>query len=501
MGSFKVPLLVLCFLPSLLAQCCLKKTVSGELAVSKGLNGVYTFADNNSPPPDAKCADGCVYTKEGGGDDLYCFEAVSTGADIKDEQCDAVTTQAGTTQSSDALREQAVQKKSEAEDLTKRIEEDKTKKENAEDTKDMIKGVTDKVSNAAGTTTQSSNRKGKREATTKAVDVPDTCSEFNTLYNELLDEAISISDDNIAQIKIIVDALNEFEIDKNCNSNELKTIAEDTAEKAKNALSKTDDYLGEVETRIENNKAEVNKLIEEIENINNELEDRQEATVQYVQSTFFIESTTQGLTEPAGGNNEGTTGPAAGEVTTQPSGENNEETTKSEGNNEATTQATGGNNEETTKAAEGTNEATTDGNNEATTNGNNEATTDVNIEATTESAGGNNEVTTKAGGNIETTTQPAGGNNEETTKAAQGTNEATTNGNNEATTDGNNEATTDGNKEVTTDGNNEATTKSASVTKDAATEPQTTPKGEMSTAKPQKLLFAVRNRRSRGSMI
>jgi len=374
-----------------------------------------------------------------------------------------------------------LKKKTKVEDLSNKIDEDNTKKEKAEDTKEMIKGVTDKVSNAAGTTTQSSNRKGKREATTKAVDLPDTCSDFKKLYNELLDEAISISDDNIAQIKIYVDALNKFDIDKNCNSTELNKIAEDTAEKAKNALSKTDVYLGEVEARIESNKAEVNKLIEEIENINNELEDRQEATVQIVQSTFFIESTTQGLTEPAGGNNEGSSGPAGG-ATTQASGGNNEETTKAaEGNNEVSTD---GIKEATTT---GNNEASTDGNNEATTTGNNEASTDGNNEASTT---GNNESSTD-GNNEATTTR----NNEATTT---GNNEVTTTGSNEASTDRNNEATTTGNNEVTTDGNNKATTKSSN---DASTEPQTTSKGEMSTAKPQKLLFAVRNRRSRGSMI
>merc|ERR1711931_281674 len=85
--------LVLHSLSYLQAQdiCCKTKIVSGTLAEDQGLAGTYTLLRDAGTAPDAACANGCVYSRDGMEGDEYCFQAVAAGADIEDQECGADT--------------------------------------------------------------------------------------------------------------------------------------------------------------------------------------------------------------------------------------------------------------------------------------------------------------------------------------------------------------------------------------------------------------------------
>merc|ERR1711887_181596 len=128
--------LVLYSLSYLQAQdiCCKIKIVSGTLANDQGLAGTYNLLRDAGAAPDAACANGCVYSRDGMEGDEYCFQAVAAGADIEDQECGAdtgatdpagATEPAGaqTTASSDELRQQAVDAAERVEDNNNRIAE------------------------------------------------------------------------------------------------------------------------------------------------------------------------------------------------------------------------------------------------------------------------------------------------------------------------------------------------------------------------------------------
>merc|ERR1712106_622909 len=309
MAGSAVIFLVLCSLPYMHAECCHKKIVTGAAAEAKGLVGTYTLLDDVSDDKNVACFDGCVYAREGRQGEEYCFQAVAGGADIED-QCDAPTgTTAGagaqttaaagaqtTPLSSDELRQQAEEAAAEVTVNNAIIVEDNERIEKAEATTSAIDAIQAKLTPDEATTPTGRIRQ-KRQATTnaptpKAVDKQTTCEDFGTTYNDLLDMAADVTDDNIAQIKVYVDALINVDVAVLCNSDDLKTLATQTNTKAEAAVKSTKDYTGAKETKVEALKKEVNEDIELQSTINDELVEREEATVPIVAQTYAVDATT-----------------------------------------------------------------------------------------------------------------------------------------------------------------------------------------------------------------
>ena len=68
-------------------DCCQRKVVSepNEFA------GVYFFLKKFDGPKNENCADACIYTKDGGDGDQFCFKAVDSGAATIEDQCDTIS--------------------------------------------------------------------------------------------------------------------------------------------------------------------------------------------------------------------------------------------------------------------------------------------------------------------------------------------------------------------------------------------------------------------------
>merc|ERR1712106_904515 len=325
MAGSAVLFLVLCSLPYMHGLCCTKKIVTGAAAEDKGLEGTYTLLNDVADDKNPACFDGCVYSRDGRQGEEYCFQAVAGGADIED-QCDAPTgttaeagaqttaaagaqTSAGagaqttaaagaqtTPLSSDELRQQAEEAAAEVTVNNAIIVEDNERIEKAEATTSAIDAIQAKLTTDEATTPTGRIRQ-KRQATTnaptpKAVDKPTNCEEFGITYNALLDMAADVTDDNIAQIKGYVDALINVDVAVLCNSDDLKTLATQTNTKAEAAVKSTKDYTGAKETKVEALKKEVNEDIELQSTINDELVEREEATVPIVAQTYAVDATT-----------------------------------------------------------------------------------------------------------------------------------------------------------------------------------------------------------------
>merc|ERR1711892_1119402 len=326
MAGSAVLFLVLCSLPYMHAQsCCTKKIVTGAAAEDKGLVGTYTLLNDVSDEKNVACFDGCVYSREGKLGEEYCFQEVAGGADIED-QCDAPTgttaaagaqttagagaqTTAGagaqtTPLSSDTLRQQAEEAATEVTVNNAIIVEDNERIEKAEATTSAIDAIQAKLTQA---TTPTGRLRQKRQANTnaptpKAVDKPTTCEDFGTTYNDLLEMAADVTDDNIAQIKVYVDALIIVVVADLCTPTQISSLATDTNDKAEAAVKSTKDYTGAKEKNVEALKNKVNELIELQSNINDELVEREEATVPIVAQTYAVDATT-----PSGSGGEQTT--------------------------------------------------------------------------------------------------------------------------------------------------------------------------------------------------
>merc|ERR1711892_1533654 len=344
MAGSAVLFLVLCSLPYMHAQsCCTKKIVSGAAAEAKGLVGTYTLLDDVSDDKNVACFDGCVYAREGRQGEEYCFQEVSGGADIED-QCDAPTgttaaagaqTTAGagaqttapagaqtTPLSSDELRQKAEDAAARMKANNAIIVEDNERIEKAEATTSAIDAIQAKLTPDEATTPTGRIRQ-KRQATTnaptpKAVDEPTTCEEFGITYKALLDMAADVTDDNIAQIKVYVDALINVDVAGLCNLDALKTLASQTSTQAEAAVKSTKDYTGAKETKVKALKKEVNEDIELQTTINDELVEREEATVPIVAQTYAVDATTPsgsgGEQTPVDMNTPGGTPPVEGET-------------------------------------------------------------------------------------------------------------------------------------------------------------------------------------------
>merc|ERR1712098_935941 len=355
--------LVLYTLPHMQAQdvCCKIKIVSGALAEDKGLAGTYNLLRNAGEAPDTACANGCVYSREGAAGEEYCFQAVAAGADIEDQECDAVT---GTTEpagsqtpaSSDELRQQAEEAAARVEENNNKITETNQNIENAESATDAINKIQEKLSPTASTPGR--RVREKRQESTGAptpmpVAEPTTCDEFGDKYKELLALAVDVTDDNIDQIKVYVDALINFDIEGLCEFSDREQLATDTKEDADKAVESTQEYTDAKVIIVIELKQKVNDDIALQTSINEELEDRGESTVPLAASTHAIEPTT-----PSDEGGETPDGGPASEVETPegtpPSeGETPEGTTPAEGETPEGTPPAEGETPEGTPPAEG----------------------------------------------------------------------------------------------------------------------------------------------------
>merc|ERR1711872_1038521 len=372
--------LVLYSLPHMQAQdiCCNIKIVSGALADDKGLAGTYNLLRNAGEAPDTACANGCVYSREGGAaGEEYCFQAVAAGADIEDQECEAVT---GSTEpagsqtpaSSDELRQQAEDAAARVEENNDKITETNQNIENAESATDAINKIQEKLTPTASTPGR--RVREKRQESTDAptpmpVAEPTTCDEFGEKYKELLALAVVVTDDNIDQIKVYVDALINFDIEGLCDVTARETLATDTKEDADKAVESTQEYTDAKVIIVIELKQKVNDDIALQTSINEELEDRGESTVPVAASTHAIEPTTpsdEGGETPEGGpasegeTPEGTppegTEPVEGETpegTSPPEGETPEGTPPAEGETPEGTPPAEGETPEGTPLAEG----------------------------------------------------------------------------------------------------------------------------------------------------
>merc|ERR1712142_393536 len=330
-----VGLAIFAFLPSLKAQsCCQKRIVSGPVAVDAGLDGTYTLIKDVKGDKDVKCADGCIYSREGKTGEEYCFKAVENGADVKDEECAAVTgtTASGSqsTLSSDELRKQAEEAAARIKENNEKIAEDEKKIEKAEETTSVIADTQAKLSGS-----RKVREKRQDNATPKPVAKPASCADFRTSWLELLQLAVAVSDGNINQIKAYIDMVKLVDVLTLCDASERGALATEGGTRANEATTATKAFVGQKKKDVEERKKKVNEDIAIQDNANKQLKERDEATVPVVAaSTYAVETdnpaggaTTQpqqgGATSPAGGATSkppagGESSPVAGGATSMP---------------------------------------------------------------------------------------------------------------------------------------------------------------------------------------
>merc|ERR1719154_706644 len=268
MQSAAVLLLVLCSALPLNAQtpgtCCQVKIVKDS--PGNTLDGTYTFKKEGTNL-DPVCVDGCIYTRDTGpATDEYCFQRSDAGATIEDK-CDATpagpgtppaagpatppaagpatppaagpSTQAGpmTTASSAQLREQAEAAARVVETNNAQIAENNVAVEQAEASTSTIANIQAQL-NAGVTAPAAGGRQQVREKrqaatnpppTVKPVAKPGTCDEFKTTFNELLDLAVKVSDENIDQIEAYSNALKDVVVKVICSPTEIAAVAQETS--------------------------------------------------------------------------------------------------------------------------------------------------------------------------------------------------------------------------------------------------------------------------------
>merc|ERR1712106_865904 len=204
-----------------------------------------------------------------------------------------------TTESSAALRQQALDAANRVADNQALIAENDDKIKKAEETTSAIEAIQAKLS-AGATTPTSGRRREKRQATEPTatlfpVTEPTTCTAFSVTYKALLVLATAVADDNIAQIKVYVIALQVVDIVQVCNSADGATLALETNDKAVEATTSTKIYTGKKNTDNEDLKEEVNKDIVKQKAINEKLIIRDEATVPVAASTYAIQPATDSV--------------------------------------------------------------------------------------------------------------------------------------------------------------------------------------------------------------
>merc|ERR1719154_942030 len=342
MHSAAVLLLVLCSALPLHAQtttCCRVKKVNGSPGGT--LDGTYTFKKDG--PKQDPCEDGCIYTRDTGpATDEYCFQRSDAGATIEDQECDATTaagpgtpgtpgagpatTQAAgpgtpgagpattaaagpmTTASSAQLKAKGEAAAKVVETNNARIAVNTEKVVKAEETTSTIDNILAQL-NAGLTTPAGVGRQQVREKrqaatnpppTVKPVTKPTSCAAFTATFNELLDLAVKVSDDNIEQIKVYSDALKGIVVKDICDTAEIAAVAKDTNAKAEEAKTKTEEFVGKIEEENIQLKEEVNENLAIQNSVNEQLVAREEPTVPIQGSTYKPEppKETQAGTEP-----------------------------------------------------------------------------------------------------------------------------------------------------------------------------------------------------------
>ena len=296
---------------------------------------------------DPHCSDGCVYTRDSGSaEDEYCFRAVDlTQAATIEEQCEVTTFPPGssspswtgsTLPSADQLkqnieeanalitRNQAlIAEKTEnvaaAEEAANTIgsiaadlgsssasttPEATTNAEttNAETTNygNTNAGTSTARTTDAGTPNGNTNQGGrriKRQATTNIIGSTltpiNSCSDFDTAFNSLLDLVAAVTADNMAAIRALSDVLSAADVTALCTEADKLALATATSAKIETAQATVESYKAEVKATLVQLKTEVNKAVAEVAAANTLLQTQyNEATIpQAPASTFDVPTT------------------------------------------------------------------------------------------------------------------------------------------------------------------------------------------------------------------
>merc|ERR1712228_183920 len=221
------------------------------------------------------------------GGEEYCFKAVENGADVKDEECTAVTgtTASGSqsTLSSDELRKQAEEAAARIKENNEIAEDEKTIAK-AEETTSVIADTQAKLSGS-----RKVREKRQDNATPKPVATPSSCGDFRTSWLELLQLAVAVSDGNINQIKAYIDMVKLVDVLTLCDATERGQLATEGGTRANEATTATKAFTGQKKKDVEERKKKVNEDIAIQDNANKQLNERDEATVPAVAvSTYAV---------------------------------------------------------------------------------------------------------------------------------------------------------------------------------------------------------------------
>merc|ERR1711981_591634 len=320
---------ILLLIPAIFAQsstpgagiCCQKKTVSD---IANDLNGVYTFKRGGGDSEDQDCYNGCVYKKQGAPDsNEYCFKSVTQGAaTIADEECEAVSSSTGPTgpsstgptgasstgptgpsstgptgpSSTAGNPVETIKSANEAIEKANADHAEATKNANtANDAGSAVDDIQAKLSSASSSTT--AGVRIKRQASTTVGPIT-TCDDFTNKYNQLLDELIKLSDDNIGLIQQLVAALTGVLNAIPCTPQKQAELNEASKSKVDTAKAKTVTYI---EVKEEEKKAageKVQAALQQIADANAQLVSSGSTTIPPVTASFTVQQTTGGSSGP-----------------------------------------------------------------------------------------------------------------------------------------------------------------------------------------------------------
>jgi len=371
--------------------CCLKKTVTNS--PDGNLDGVYTLKLRvSAEAQDPHCSDGCVYTRNSGSaEDEYCFRAVDlTQAATIEEQCEATTFPPGSSSTSWAgstlpSADQLKQNIEEANALITRnqalIAEKTESVAAAEEAANTIGSIaadlgsssvsttpeattnaettnaetTNSGTTKAGTstarttnagTTNGNARRVKRQATTNIMGSTltpiNSCSDFDTAFNSLLDLVAAVTADSLAAIRALSNVLSAADVNALCTEADKVALATATSAKIETAQATVESYKAEVEATLVQLKTEVNKAVAAVAAANTLLQTQyNEATIPQAPAstfnvpttavtpefTFTSDSTVAGTTTEVGTTNDDTTEAGTTNEDTTLAGTTNDDTT------------------------------------------------------------------------------------------------------------------------------------------------------------------------------
>merc|ERR1711981_1102363 len=320
---------ILLLIPAIFAQsstpgagiCCQKKTVSD---IANDLNGVYTFKRGGGDSEDQDCYNGCVYKKQGAPDsNEYCFKSVTQGAaTIADEECEAVSSSTGPTgpsstgptgasstgptgpsstgptgpSSTAGNPVETIKSANEAIEKANADHAEATKNANtANDAGSAVDDIQAKLSSASSSTTAGVRIKRQASSTVGPIT---TCDDFTNKYNQLLDELIKLSDDNIGLIQQLAAALTGVLNAIPCTPQKQAELNEASKSKVDTAKAKTVTYI---EVKEEEKKAageKVQAALQQIADANAQLVSSGSTTIPPVTASFTVQQTTGGSSGP-----------------------------------------------------------------------------------------------------------------------------------------------------------------------------------------------------------